>query len=267
MRSSAHLGLALVLSCGAALAIQADTSEIIRRSIAANEADWNAQPNYSYLDTSTEDGQPSKTYQVLMIDGSRYSRLVAVDGKPLPPDQAKEEMQKLQAAIARRDRESASEHAARVEKYRKQRDQEHLMFQQMTRAFNFRFAGETKLDGHDVYVFDAEPRPDYVPPNQKAKVLTGMRGRLWIDKATYHWVKVQAEVVQPVSISGFLAKVEPGTQFTLENRPVAPNVWLPARFSMNVQAKILGLFSHNSSESDTYSHYRPNAVTLASLAR
>jgi hypothetical protein len=265
MRSSAYVVLAAVLSGGAAFAIQINTNEIISRSVAANEADWKAQPEYSYIDTSTADGQPSKTYQVLMIDGSRYQRLIAIDGKPLPPEQAKQELQKLRDAIARRGSESASQRQARIEKYQKERDQEHLMFNQMTHAFHFRLIGEGVLDGHEVYIFDAEPRPDYVPPNQKAKVLTGMRGRLWIDKATYHWVKVEAEVVQPVSISGFLAKVEPGTRFMLENQPVLPNVWLPARFSMSVQAKILGLFSHNSYESDTYSDYRPNEVTLASL--
>lgn len=265
MRSSAFLALAAALASGAAFAIEAETNQIIQRSIAANEADWRAQPNYSYVDTSTEDGGLAKTYQALMIDGSRYERLIAVDGKPLPPDQANQERQKLRETIEKRDHESPSQRADRIAKYEKERDQEHLMFQQMGRAFKFTYAGQEKVNGHDVYVFDAQPRPDYVPPNQKAKVLTGMRGRLWIDKISYHWVKVEAEVVQPVSISGFFAKVEPGTKFTLENQPVAGGVWLPARFKMQVQARILGLFGHNSSESDSFSQYRPNQVWLALL--
>lgn len=52
-------------------------------------------------------------------------------------------------------------------------------------------------------------------------MLRGMEGELWIDEATFQWVKVQARVIRPVSIEGFLARVEPGTRFELEKMPVA----------------------------------------------
>jgi hypothetical protein len=41
----------------------------------------------------------------------------------------------------------------------------------------------------------------------ESKVLTGMEGKLWIDKKTLQWVKVEATVIHPVSIGGFLAEV------------------------------------------------------------
>ena len=44
------------------------------------------------------------------------------------------------------------------------------------------------------------PSPDYQPINREAKVLTAMKGRLWIDKREYQWVKVSAEVTRPVSM-------------------------------------------------------------------
>jgi hypothetical protein len=47
-------------------------------------------------------------------------------------------------------------------------------------------------------------------------VLTGMEGKLWIDEKTFQWVKVEATVIRPVSIEGFLAEVEPG--YTLRTR-------------------------------------------------
>ena len=34
-----------------------------------------------------------------------------------------------------------------------------------------------------------------------------MKGRLWVDKAGYHWIKVKAEVIKPVSYALFIAKV------------------------------------------------------------
>ncbi len=130
------------------------------------------------------------------------------------------------------------------------------MLSQLTVAFNFRLIGVQQLRGRDVYVLDATRRPGYRPVNSKAKVLTGMRGKLWIDTQTYHWVRVEAVVVDPVYFEGFFARVDPGTRFILDKAPAGPDVWLPTHFAMHVNSKILGVFGHNSSEEDTYSHYR-----------
>ena len=97
------------------------------------------------------------------------------------------------------------------------------------------------------------------------RVLKGMKGRLWIDKATDQWVKVHAEVVKPVSFYGFLAKVGPGTEFDLKQAPVAGDVWMPQAFNVSVRASALGFFSENSDESDTYRDYQPMPQASALL--
>jgi hypothetical protein len=112
------------------------------------------------------------------------------------------------------------------------------------------------MRGYNVYVLKALPRPGYQPPNLEAEVLKGMQGTLWIDTKTYQWVKVEAEVMHPVWIEGFVAKVTPGTEFELERMPVEDNVWLPKHFAMRGRAKILFFFNHNSSEEETYYDYR-----------
>ena len=119
------------------------------------------------------------------------------------------------------------------------------------------------MDGRNTWVLDASPKPGYVPPNREAKVLTGMQGKLWVDQATYQWVKVQAQVVKPVSFFGFLARVGPGTKFELEQKPIHDNLWLPAHFSMKVNATALGFISENSAEDDTYRDYRPAPAPVA----
>jgi hypothetical protein len=95
-----------------------------------------------------------------------------------------------------------------------------------------------------------------------------MRGTLWIDKQTYQWVKVEAQVVNPVSFYGFLAKVGPGTRFELEQEPVADNLWLPKHFSVRVNATaLMGLFNENSTDDETYRNYRPmtKAIELEAM--
>jgi hypothetical protein len=70
------------------------------------------------------------------------------------------------------------------------------------------------------------------------------------------WVKVTAQVIHPVSIGGFLARVGRGTRFELEKMPVRDNIWLPAHFTMNALARILFPIFHRTAKDESYSDYR-----------
>src|SRR5579884_2753701 len=196
-----------------------DAQTIIQRSVEANQRDWQADPEYSYSET-IRSGNESKTYQVTMLFGSPYNKLIRENGKPLSASDQKAEEEKFQKAVKQRRSESASERARRIADYEKDRKRDHLMMEQLTKAFDFKVTGQTQTAGRSVYVLNATPRKGYQPPNKEAKVLTGMRGTLWIDQQTSQWVRVRAEVISPVSIEGFLARVEPGTRFELEKMPV-----------------------------------------------
>lgn len=228
---------------------------IIQRSVEANKRDFEAVPNY---DCRERDRTPSgtKTYEDIMIAGSPYQRLVEENGHPLTPAQTAAEKQKLENTISQRKNEPPDKRAARIAKYEEERKSDQAMMNEMVKAFDFKLLGETRLDGHAVYSLQASPRKGYQPPTMETKALTGMQGKLWIDKKTFQWVKVVAEVTQPVSIKGFLAEVEPGTYFELEKIPVAPGVWMAKHFSMRSRAKVLKMIPKNGEEEDTFFNYR-----------
>jgi hypothetical protein len=248
-----------------------DPKDIIRQSVQTIEADWAQAPGYSFEERDVEskhNAAPTvKTYQVLMIDGSQYNRLIAIDDRPLPAGDQAEEERKLRAEIAKRQHESDRERAKRVAKYEKERRRDHAMLMNMVEAFDFQLAGEENVNGHDCWVLDASPKRGYQPKDRETKVLLGMRGRLWVDKSQNQWVQVKAEVFKPVSFFGFVAKVGPGTRFLLEQEPVADNLWLPKRFSMRVKATAFGFFDENSTDDETYREYKPMPKASAELAR
>ena len=245
----------LVAGLAAASFAQLDVETIIQRSVEANAVDWKAAPDYDYIERDRQQGGGTKTYEELMILGSPYERLVAVNGKPLSPEQQAGEQQKLDTTVVERKKESQQERGQRIAKYEKDRRGDHLLMEQLTKALDFKLVGEQELGPHEVYVLKATPHAGYEPPNTEAKVLTGMEGKLWIDKQTFQWVKVEATVIHPVSIGGFLAEVEPGTHFELEKMPLADNIWLPKHFAMKSRAKILFLFTRKSQADETYSGY------------
>ena len=249
----------LVAVLAAASFAQHDVETIIQRSVEANAADWKAAPDYDYIERNRQQGGGTKTFEERMILGSPCERLVAVNGKPLPPEQQAGEQQKLDTTVVERQKESEQERGRRIAKYEKEREGDDLMMEQLTKALDFKLVGEQRLGAQDVYVLKATPRPGYKPPNTEAKVLTGMEGKLWIDKQTFQWVKVEATVMRPVSIGGFLAEVEPGTHFELEKAPVTDSIWLPKHFAMKSQAKVLFFFTRKSQADETYSDYHKPA--------
>lgn len=245
-----------------------DAATIIKKSAVVNNLDWKAQSLYGHreldvkarLDTDgNSKGRQSRTYEVMMIEGSPYERLVGIDNEPLGPDLEQQEKVKLNREIQRRQAESMGDRQARIAKYRTQRAEEQMLMQQMVNAFNFRLLGEEQLDGIPCYRLAATRNPDYIPPVEKARVLTGMQGELWISKQSYHWVRVRAQVTQPVEFGLFIAKVKPGTSFELDQQPVG-DVWLPKRFMQSVNASIVGLYGYRTNEETDFSGYHENTL-------
>lgn len=253
--------VAVVLLLSAATALCANTPDvetIVQKSVQANKRDFEAAPEFSHKERD-KTASGSKTYQVLMIDGSPYQRLIEVNGEPISKADAEAEAQKEQQERNRRAHETAQQRQARIAKYQKGRNRDNAMMSQLTKAFTFTYIGQKKVDGFDVIALKATPKPGYQPANMQTQVLPGMEGELWIDSKTFQWVRVMAHVIHPVSIDGFLAQVEPGTQFELEKKPVSEDIWLPSYFCMKANAKVFYLFNHNSSEEDHFWDYQPLA--------
>lgn len=243
--------------------------EIVERSVENSNADWAAAPQFSFTekDVITKGGKRTvKTYQVLTIEGSPYNKLLAVNDEKLTPAEAASEQRKLQGEINRRHAETRSVRQKRIAEYQQERRQNHALMQEMVKAFKFKLLGEDTVSGRRCFVLDATPRAAYQPTSRDTKVLKGMRGKMWIDMEQYQWVKVHAEVFQPVAFGLFIAHVQPGTDFLLEQEPVQGNIWLPTHFVSHVKAEVM-VWAHNSVDDETYSGYRHDGDTRAAATR
>jgi len=232
-----------------------DVQTIIENSVIANQKDWNAAPSYAYRERDRI-GTTTKTYEVTMILGSPYNRLIEVNGRALSPQDNAREQKKMEQVIAQRRGESADQRQKRIANYEKDRKRDHLMMEQLTQAFEFKLLGTRIIDSREVYVLRATPRKGYKPPNMETQVLPAMRGELWIDRKTFQWVKVSAQVTRPVNIEGFLAQVQPGTRFELEKMPVSDGIWLAKHFAMKSNARVLFMFNRSDQEDNTFFDYR-----------
>ncbi len=127
----------VVMLSSAGASPQYDVPTIIQRSVQANNADWNAAPTYDYFERDQETRQ-TKTYENIMILGSPYEGLIAVNGKLLTPDGQADEQRKLEAVTFQRRHESPQQRERRVAKYEKDRKRDHLLMNELVKAFDFR---------------------------------------------------------------------------------------------------------------------------------
>jgi hypothetical protein len=238
--------------------------EIVEKSVQVTHEDWKRAPGFDFCELD-QSGEGSKLYQVLMILGSPYNRLIAANGKKLSLEMQEKEREKLSAIAERRKRETAQEHQRRVTQYEKERQRDQLLLEELTAAMDFTLTSTDIVDSRKIYVVDANPKAGYVPKNIMTTVLSGMRGRLWVDQSSFRWVKVTAEVVRPVMIEGFVARVEPGTRFELREMRVNDQVetWLPSHFMMQSRARIFLFFPRSSNKDEKYFKYKPIGTLTA----
>jgi hypothetical protein len=260
----------LAIGCSTLVGSPPDAYDVIARSVKATEGNWTEAPNYSFLrvDAKSKHGsQPVKAvYEVLMIEGSPYQKIVAEDGHPLPALRADEEEQKLRRERAKRESESARERRRRIEKYTEDRDRDHAMLMELCDAFDYTVTGEQHIGEDSVWLLEGKPKPGYMAKTRAAKVLAGMNVKFWIEKTSYQWMRVEAEVMRPISLYGAIAKVGPGTKFVLEQEQVSPNLWLPKHFATQVKASALGFINEDSVQDETYSNYRLGTSSVNALS-
>lgn len=239
--------LLLILASATALNGQADAREIIRRAVAADERNWKVARNYGFserVDARRLDPQgrlKSKDvtiYDVMLLDGSPYRRLVARDDHPLAPGEEKKEQEKLARSIAERREENAAQRARRLAEYQKRPEWQREAWSELPEAFDFRLAGEQVWDGNGRYVIEATPRQGYQPRSRTAKVFTHLQAKLWVDKQDYHLVKAEVEVVDTISVGLFLVRVAKGSRAALEQVLVNDEVWLPRQVRASVSARL-----------------------------
>ena len=243
----------------------ADAKETIRRALEVDQRNLALARNYTYEEKQetrafdkrgSTKHQQSETHDLTILYGEPYSRLIQKNGKPLSEKDEKKEQEKLDKFIAKHKNESEKEKQKRLAKMEKDRREERAFAGDIINAYDFRMAGQEQVDGRDVYVIEANPRKDFHPTQPHADVLPKLRGRVWIDKKDYDWVKIEAESIDTISWGLFLARIHKGSHFSFEQTRVNDEIWLPRRISINASARFALLLNGGFDFESSYSNYK-----------
>jgi hypothetical protein len=258
--------LLALLSPLASLATQPDPLDIVKRSVAVATENIKRGRNYTFLQRTEElqrgptgeiKSKFSKTWDVTMLEGSSYRRLIERNDRPLPPDEEKHEEEKLRKSIEERRHETAAERAERMAEHDRKPGRNRDVLKEIPEAFDFKLRGEELVNSRPAYVIDATPRAGYRPRSSEARIfLPKLKATLWIDKSDLNWVKVDAEVIDNISWGWFLFRLAKGAHMSMEQVRVNEEVWLPRRMQISLAARI-GLIKRLNMEQDlTFRNFR-----------
>jgi hypothetical protein len=237
-------------------AAEPNPRDLVAQSIVNYEKDWKATLSYAYTerDVSKDPNGRAKSSEmshVSVIDGTPYSRLVAKNGHPLGPEEARKEEEKYRKAIHARDSETPEQKARRINKYLDERGFLH----EIPDAFNMKLLGHEMVDGRPNYVIELTPKPGYVPKSKNARIFPDIEGKLWIDEQDLRWTKAEANVISNISIGWVLARIGPGAHITLSQTKVDGEHWMPKRIDVTGSARIMLVKNRNIDETLTYEDY------------
>jgi hypothetical protein len=259
--------LTLLLCLPALLAAQ-DAGEIMRRALAEDAASAAIARNYTYLEhqeVRTSDGSNVKvretnTYDVTLLEGSPYRRLVAHNDQPLAPKERSKEEEKLRRSIEDRRHETDAQKQQRIADWQHKEEKQHEPLHEIPDAFFLKLAPGETIEGQDVFVVDGTPKPGYKPKSKNAFFLPKVKGRFWIAKQGFQCVKVEFETLDTIAWGGIVARVAKGTRLRIELTRINNEVWLPKRILLAGSARVMLVKGFTGELDWTYSGFKKFSV-------
>jgi hypothetical protein len=242
-----------------------DAREIVRKSVELDQANWLRMKDYTWMARETERRLDSKgntksvesrAWETLVLYGEPHRRIIERDGKSLSPEERRKQQDKLDKAVAKLERETPEQRQHRLAEFEKERQKERDFLREIPELYDFQLEGESKVDGYDAWIVAATPKPNYRPRLRDARALLKIKGKLWIDKAEFQWVRLEAETTDTISFGLFLARLSAGAKLVFEQTRVNDEVWLPKREFASGTGR-LGLVMKIAMEQElTWSNYR-----------
>jgi hypothetical protein len=243
----AMLLVAVLLSCshgyGRAPEALPPASEVTQRMLkqAQMVAESEQGPQYTYekrtlLEQLDGAGQPAtleeKLYQVRLIRGLPFNRLIKIQGRELTPEESKRQdakEEKFQQQFVSADRRKM---AARKQA---------LVTPELLARYQFAVKERVVLSNRPTLVVTFKPKEGNLPSRSiEDKILNRITGTLWVDEADADTVQVRASLVEPMTL-GWFGWIGSLTQcdLSLTRQRMSDNVWVNTRMTLFIQCRKL----------------------------
>jgi hypothetical protein len=226
-------------------------SQVVANELRAQQQDRSL---WQYKQLKTEGGKTRLCETVETDRGSLY-RVIAVDGKPLGSDAAREEDARVRELATNpqelQNEEQKEEHDAQMER---------RLLQMIPEAFVYRYSGEagrlTKVN--------FSPNPSFHPSSRESQIFHHMDGTIWVDARRKRIARIEGRLTSEVKFGdGILGHLEPGGTLSVEQRDVGRSHWELTHLDVNMNGKALLFKTINVQQREWDFDFRPVAAGIS----
>jgi hypothetical protein len=207
---------------------------------------------YTYTEKETEitldskgNARKTETNIYHIINGAEqwqtYERQIVKNGVPLTDKELEKEDQKERDRVEKETRKRASwSEAKRQEEKSKAERKEREEADDIFAAFDYQLVRREMLNGVSTILVNFKPKQNYKPKTNDARQLQHVAGRVWIAEDDHEFVRLEAEVIDAIKIgAGLLARLQKGSMMNAELRKINDEIWLPAKFELLLNGRLL----------------------------
>jgi hypothetical protein len=187
-------------------------------------------------------GNPKKTTitdsESVVVEGVRIDRVVAKDGKPLTPDEAKKESERVDKEVAK-----AKERKQKAEDKGNEttsRGDPIITVSRLLELGSFTNPRRVDLNGRPTILADYAGDHNGKTHGPAEGIIRDLVGQVWIDEQDHVLVRGEGHFLNDFKIGGGLVlNIHKGFSFTFSTTRINDEVWLPATVDAQGSARIL----------------------------
>jgi hypothetical protein len=237
-------------------------NELVRRTV-GNELKASQQENTSYMyKNRRQTPNGSKTKLMIETKDGTIAYLIAVNDRPLTPEEKSAEQQRIQGLVS-----NPSEQERKKKEQQQDSDRVTKLFRELPSGFNYQYAGTMPGDnGHEWVKLKFTPNPNYQSPSRETSVFKAMSGDMVIDPTAERLVKIEATLFRDVTFGwGLLGHLDKGGHFFVQQSNIGDHRWEPTYMNIQFTGKALLFKTINLKQIETASDFVrvPDNLTAA----
>jgi hypothetical protein len=238
-------------------------TELVRRTVQM-EMGSGSDPNAIFVDRK-EMPHGSQTKLIVETSEGMAGMTVAVNDKPLTPEQHRAEEARLSGLVNNPEQLRKKQRSEKEDEERMRR-----IMKVLPDAFLYEPDGTTVGSreigkaGDQLVRLKFRPNPKYSPPSHVEQVLTGMQGYLLIDPDQHRIAKIDGTLGKEVGFGwGILGHLDRGGHFVVEQAEVIQGEWEVTHMILSFTGRELLFKSLNIKSDEVFSNFRPAPSNLS----
>ena len=260
--SAVQLGMLCALAGGQGTP-QQSAIELVRQTVENEIRSNNGGAKFMFKDYR-ESPRGSQTKLIVETADATAGMLIAVNGKPLTPEQRAAEEARLDGlahnpADLRKKQKAEREDTERTVK----------IMQALPDAFIYHREGAevgsqgVGNPGDTLVKLTFRANPKYMPPSHTEQVLTGMAGYILIDENRHRIAKIDGTLFKDVEFGwGILGRLDKGGRFVVQQGTVGNGDWEVTRMDLDFIGKVLLFKKLVIKSNESFSDFRPAPPNL-----